>query len=103
MTTGDKLFYTSQKGFVFTATVKSVTSFFATVEISVNSKIVGIEKSKIYDIYEDVQIGTYINMFTCKETPRMERRKVGEYLILHVHNYLGMPTGRNDMIFRYNV
>ena len=101
MKKGDKLYYTSRKGTLYTATVVSVTDCFATVDISVNNKVVSTEKSKIYDVCEDVQVGTYVNMFTGKEEPRMERRKVGEYLILHVYNYLGMPQNRNDMIFRY--
>jgi len=101
MKKGEKLYYTSRKGTIFTATVVNVTDCFADVDISVNGRVVSTERSKIYDVCEDVKVGTYINMFTGKEEPRMERRKVGEYLILHAYNYLGMPQNRNDMIFRY--
>ncbi len=101
MKKGDKLYYTSQKGTLFTAKVVNVTDFFADVELSVNGRVVSTERSKIYEVCEDVHVGTYVNMFTGKEEPRTEHRKVGEYLVLHVYTYLGMPAGRNDMIFRY--
>ena len=101
MNVGDKLFYTSRRGNLFCATVINVTWGFADAEVSVNGRVVGVERSKIYDITEERVIGTSFNPFLGANRPKTELVKIGECLKLHTYTHADLPKNRNDVFFYY--
>ena len=101
MKVGDKLFYTSRKGNLFCATVINVTWGFADAEVSVNGRVVGVERSKIYDITEERVSGTSFNPFLGATTQKTELVKIGECLRLHTYTHADLPKNRNDVFFYY--
>lgn len=102
MKIGDKLYYTSRRGNLFCATVTNVTWGFADAEVSVNGRVVGVERSKIYDITKEVVVGTYFNIFLGTTTPKTELVKISECLKLHTYTHADLPKNRNDVFFHYN-
>ena len=102
MKVGDKLYYVSKKGNIFCATVINVTWGFADAEISVNDRVVGVERSKIYDVTEEKVLCTSFNPFLGAVVPKTELVKVGECLKLHTYTHADLPKNRNDVFFHYN-
>ena len=103
MKVGDKLFYTSRRGNLFCATITNVTWGFADAEVSVNGRVVGVERSKIYDVTEEVVVGTTVNPFLGSVVEKKELVKVGECLKLHTYTHADLPKNRNDVFFVYNL
>lgn len=101
MKVGDKLYYTSRLGNIFTATVTNITWGFADAEVSVNGRVIGTERSKIYDVTEERVTGTSFNPFLGTTAPKTELIKVGECLKLHTYTHADLPNSRNDVFFYY--
>lgn len=101
MKVGDKLYYTSRRGSIFIAKVTNVTWGFADAEVSINGCVVGVERSKIYDVTEERVTGTSFNPFLGTMVPKTELIKTGECLRLHTYTHADLPKGRNDVFFYY--
>jgi len=102
MKIGDKLYYTSRRGNLFCAKVIKVTWGFADAEVSVNERVISVERSKIYDITEERVSGTSFNPFLGTTTIKTELVKIGECLKLHTYTHADLPKNRNDVFFHYN-
>ena len=101
MKAGDKLYYISRRGNLFCATVTNVTWGFADAEIAVNGRVVGTERSKIYDVTEERITGTSFNPFLGTTAPKTELVKTGECLRLYTYMHADLPKNRNDAFFYY--